>query len=471
MRRHLWERRYRRRLALTDTVCVVGVSLATGALEVTVWSTSALVSSGMRVAVLVASTWLALLWLRRTRDPAVLGSGATEYARIAHATGLAFGILSMLFLVLQLPGLRLQLVIALPAGLLALLISRWLWRKALIRDRRQGDCVSRALVAGTRDDVEYVISNLVRDPHHCYVVIGVTTTDADIEPIEVDGRSYPVVGPIQSIAARARQAGADAIIVASLPTNDRDFVRRLSWQLEGTAAELVLCSRLAEVAGPRISLRPLDGLPLIRVKIPEFEGGVHVLKRAFDIGFATLALIPILLITPLIALVIKLDSRGPVFFRQTRVGRDGRHFGMLKFRTMTADAEARLESLRGQNEGSGPLFKLRHDPRITRVGAVLRKFSLDELPQFFNVLVGDMSVVGPRPPLPGEVTEYDGTVSRRLYIKPGITGLWQVSGRSDLSWEESVRLDLRYVENWSLTSDLMIMWRTAKVMVASKGAY
>jgi exopolysaccharide biosynthesis polyprenyl glycosylphosphotransferase len=248
-------------------------------------------------------------------------------------------------------------------------------------------------------------------------------------------------------------------------------VRRLAWELEGTAAELVLCNRLTDVAGPRITLRPLDGLPLIQVKIPEFEGGVHAFKRAFDIAFAALALVPILLITPVIAIATKLDSPGPVFFRQTRVGRDGRPFAMLKFRTMRVDAEIQLAALLSINEGAGPLFKLRRDPRVTRVGAVLRRFSLDELPQFLNVLRGDMSVVGPRPPLPGEVTGYDGTVFRRLYIKPGITGLWQVSGRSDLSWDESVRLDLRYVENWSLTTDLMIIWRTARVMVAPKGAY
>jgi len=470
-RRHLWERRYRRRISITDSACVIGMAMVTGGLEFAGSSGAVQLSTALRVAGLVAGTWLALLWVGHTRDTAMLGSGAAEYTRVVHATGIAFGFLSILFIVLQWPGLRLQLVTALPAGLLALLLSRWLWRKSLIGERAQGDCISRALVAGTRDDVEYVIRNLVRDAHHCYVVIGVTTTDEEIEPIEVEGRSYPVVGRIQSTAAQARLAGADTIIVASLPVQDRDFVRRLSWQLEGTAAELVLCSRLADVAGPRISLRPLDGLPLIQVTIPEFEGGVHAFKRAFDIVFATVALIPILLLTPFIALAIKADSPGPVFFRQTRVGRDGQQFGMLKFRTMTVDAEVRLDALRAQNEGAGPLFKLRHDPRITRVGALLRKFSLDELPQFANVLVGDMSVVGPRPPLPCEVTEYDGAVSRRLYIKPGITGLWQVSGRSDLSWDESVRLDLHYVENWSLTTDLMIMWRTAKVMLRPKGAY
>ena len=276
---------------------------------------------------------------------------------------------------------------------------------------------------------------------------------------------------MDSVALHARTLGADTIIVANRPDDDPDFIKRLSWELEGTASDLVISSRIADVAGPRISLEHVDGLPLIQVKIPEFEGGKHALKRAVDVAFSFLVMIPIsLLIMPIIALLIKIDDRGPVFFRQTRIGRDGQEFGILKFRTMRTDAEERLAELQAQNEGNGVLFKMKNDPRITRIGAILRKYSIDELPQFWNVLIGDMSVVGPRPPLPKEVHEYDGKVYRRLFIKPGITGLWQVSGRSDLSWEESVRLDLRYVENWSVMNDLMIMWRTAKVMIAPSGA-
>jgi exopolysaccharide biosynthesis polyprenyl glycosylphosphotransferase len=210
---------------------------------------------------------------------------------------------------------------------------------------------------------------------------------------------------------------------------------------------------------------------MLQIRIPSYEGGYYLLKRGLDISVAALALACIGVITPLLALVIKLDSPGPVFFAQQRVGRDGRLFTMYKFRTMVVDAEQRLTELQQQNEGAGLLFKMRQDPRVTRVGAVLRKLSIDELPQFWNVLRGEMSVVGPRPPLPDEVTAYDGRIVRRLYVKPGITGPWQVSGRSDLSWDESVRLDLSYVENWSLMSDLQIMWRTARVMVQREGAY
>jgi exopolysaccharide biosynthesis polyprenyl glycosylphosphotransferase len=279
------------------------------------------------------------------------------------------------------------------------------------------------------------------------------------------------MGTPQFVAGAAAVLQADTIIVASRPESDPNYIKRLSWQLEGAAAELVLFSGLVDVAGPRMSLHPVEGLPLIHVKIPTFEGGAHVLKRGLDVAVSGLALLAFAPIAAVIALAIKIDDGGPVFFRQKRIGRDGREFAMVKFRSMRTTAEAEKDALFHANEGAGPLFKLKSDPRVTRIGAFLRKYSLDEVPQFWNVLVGDMSVVGPRPPLPSEVQTYDGTVFRRLYIKPGITGLWQVSGRSDLNWDEGVRLDLRYVENWSVLDDVIIMWRTVKVMVRPHGAY
>jgi exopolysaccharide biosynthesis polyprenyl glycosylphosphotransferase len=470
-RRHLWERRYRRRLVATDAVCVTVAAAAAMMVEKGFAVPLAELAEPARIGAFVVCAWMTLLWLAHTREPSVLGAGAAEYKRIGHATGLAFGILSTVFIVAQLPGLRAQLIVALPCGLVALILSRRQWRKRLIHEREHGECVSRVIVAGTRDDVEYVIEKLVHDPHHAYLVIGATTVEGGFDPIVIEGHHYPVIGSIRATARYGRQAGADAIVVASTPDDDRDFVRRLGWELEGSAAELVLCNRLTDVAGPRLSLRPLDGLPLVQVKIPEFEGGIHAIKRGMDVVLSLLALVPITLVAPFVAIAIKLDSPGPVLFHQLRVGRDGRQFWMLKFRTMQADAEERRAELLAENDGAGPLFKMKRDPRVTRVGAVLRRFSIDELPQFVNVLRGDMSIVGPRPPLPSEVTSYDGAVRRRLYIKPGITGLWQISGRSDLSWDDSVRLDLRYVENWSIATDLMIMWRTAHVMVAPRGAY
>lgn len=471
-RRRLWERRFTSRLRTTDIVIVVLVTVATALLNVIlVGANSTSIWGAVRIILVTTVAWIAFLSLFRTRSQDAIGSGAGEYKRVAHATGSAFGILAILSIIFKWDGVRLELLVALPVGLLALLITRRAWRRWLITQRQFGHYASRVVVAGTAEDVEYVIRNLDRQGALGYIVVGAATPHASAESLVVDGRSYPVVGSMQTVSVHARELSADAIIVASPAEDDPDFIKRLSWDLEGTASELILSSRLADVAGPRISLRPVDGLPLIHVKIPRFEGGAHALKRAMDVLLAAIALVPIALITPVLALLIKADDRGPVFFRQTRIGRDGREFGILKFRTMRVNAEAELTTLKEQNEGSGLLFKMKSDPRITRVGAVLRKFSLDELPQFWNVLRGDMSIVGPRPPLPSEVHAYDGTVYRRLYIKPGITGLWQVSGRSDLSWDESVRLDLRYVENWSVMTDLMIMWRTARVMISPTGAY
>jgi exopolysaccharide biosynthesis polyprenyl glycosylphosphotransferase len=210
---------------------------------------------------------------------------------------------------------------------------------------------------------------------------------------------------------------------------------------------------------------------LLHVDHAELRGLRRVMKEAFDRTIAAAALVVLLPLLALLMLTVKCDSRGPVIFQQERVGKADRRFKLLKLRTMVADAEARRREIEPQNQADGLLFKIRDDPRVTRVGRFLRRFSLDELPQLVNVLLGHMSLVGPRPPLPGEVEGYDGDVRRRLAVKPGITGLWQVSGRSDLSWEEGLRLDLSYVENWSLMLDLVILWRTVRAVLAGEGAY
>ncbi|MCR2808949.1 MULTISPECIES: sugar transferase [unclassified Microbacterium] len=473
-RRRREQRRYRRRLVATDTAVIVIVTASASLLHLLAAGAPALAADPwviFRLPFTAAVAWTVMLWAFQTRSPRVIGAGSTEYKLVAHATGLAFGFLAIAFIVLQWDGLRDQLILALPVGLLILLITRRGWRRWLIAQRRGGNHVSRAIVVGRRADIEHVISTLERDNQRAYQVVGAALDDAPAgSAVAVPAGTYPVVATPATVAEAAREMGADTIIVAS-QLEDAEYTRQLSWQLEGTAADLVLCSRLTDVAGPRISFRQVEGLPLVQVRIPSFEGARHAYKRALDLLVAVVALVPIALVTPVIALLVMLDSPGGVFFRQRRVGLNGQEFDMLKFRTMRASAEQELPALLAQNEGAGPLFKLRSDPRVTRVGAVLRRLSLDELPQFWNVLRGDMSVVGPRPPLPSEVGGYDGAVFRRLYIKPGITGLWQVSGRSDLSWEQSVRLDLHYVENWSLMTDLMIIWRTARVMIRPQGAY
>jgi exopolysaccharide biosynthesis polyprenyl glycosylphosphotransferase len=248
-------------------------------------------------------------------------------------------------------------------------------------------------------------------------------------------------------------------------------LKRLGWDLEGAGVDLVVAPALTDVAGPRVHVRPVSGLQLLYVEQPEFTGPTRVVKEAFDRFTAAVALVAISPFLLLIAVAVRLTSSGPVIFRQVRVGREGAMFTVYKFRTMVVDAERRLGEIWDDNEGNGVLFKIRDDPRVTAVGRFLRRFSLDELPQLVNVLLGDMSMVGPRPALPSETEQYGRATSRRLLVKPGITGLWQVSGRSDLSWEDSVRLDLYYVENWSFAGDIQILWKTLHAVASRRGAY
>jgi len=268
-----------------------------------------------------------------------------------------------------------------------------------------------------------------------------------------------------------RRSGADTVAVLSSSELDGATLRQIAWGLEKTGTDLCVAPALLDVAGPRTSIRPIAGLTLLHVDHPQLSGPRQVLKDLFDRTAAGVALV---LLSPLlitVALAIRSTGGGPALFTQTRVGKDGRPFKIYKFRTMVVDAEKLLAELRAVNEHDGVLFKMRRDPRITVVGARLRKWSLDELPQLFNVLLGEMSLVGPRPALPDEAARYADLVRRRLVVRPGLTGLWQVSGRSDLSWDEGVRLDLRYVENWSFALDLQILWKTFSVIFKGAGAY
>ncbi|MET0725516.1 MAG: sugar transferase [Leifsonia sp.] len=466
----LWRRRYQHRLLGTDIAVVVGAVAAIAALT-SVLSTGTLAGGPATwlVAGVVLAVWLFTLAAFRTRDPRVIGIGLTEYKRLASSSLAAAGGLAIIFLAAKADAAQPFILFAFPLGLIALLGERWLWRKWLLRMRTVGHYLSRAVVVGNREDVEYVIGRISANFGASYAVVGAIVDDGGMGAVGKDG--VPIVGTLADAANAASRLNADAVIVAGQPSEDGDYIRRLGWQLEGTDAELVLSRRLTDVAGPRIHFRPVEGLPLIHVEIPTFDGGKHALKRAVDVALSACALLVLAPVFLVIAIAIRMDDGGPVLFRQERCGRSGQTFRMIKFRSMVTTAESDLAALRAQNEGAGVLFKLHDDPRVTRVGRVLRKYSLDELPQIWNILIGEMSIVGPRPPLPAEVDAYETDVHRRLYIKPGLTGMWQVNGRSDLDWDESVRLDLYYVENWSLTGDLVIMWRTLKVLVHPRGAY
>jgi exopolysaccharide biosynthesis polyprenyl glycosylphosphotransferase len=288
---------------------------------------------------------------------------------------------------------------------------------------------------------------------------------------EVEVAGVPVAGGLDSVATTVAEVRADTVAVLACPEMNGRRLRELAWNLEKKNTDMCVASALLDVAGPRTTIRPVAGLPLLHVDHPELAGVRQVVKGVFDRVLAALVL---LLLAPLfaaIALTIKLADPGPVFFRQTRVGRRGQTFRVWKFRTMVVDAEAHKAELMAQNQAAGALFKMRRDPRVTRTGTLLRRWSLDELPQLLNVFLGEMSLVGPRPALPAEAAKYGDHMRRRLVVKPGITGLWQVSGRSDLPWDEAERLDVRYVENWSLALDVQILWKTLSAVLRGSGAY
>lgn len=416
--------------------------------------------------------WLVSLKALRCYDDRVVGYGADEYRRVGVASlRLASGVVIVGW-ILDVGVPRGFLVTSFAAGVVGLELARFVARKRLHRSRARGRGWSRkVLVVGDAAHVLELVHTLRRELYAGYQVIGACIPDVLLAPVPQQLGDVPVVGSFRGIPEAATAIGADTVAVTASGELTATRLRRLGWQLESTGVDLVVAPALTDVAGPRIHTRPVAGLPLIHVEAPEFRGARKLVKGLVDKAFALFALTLLLPLLIVIALTVLVDSRGPVLFRQTRVGQEGREFGVWKFRTMEVNADARLVELAPRNETDGLLFKLRDDPRVTRVGRLLRNWSLDELPQLVNVLFGQMSLVGPRPPLPSEVARYDGDVARRLLVKPGMTGLWQISGRSDLSWEDGVRLDLYYVENWSLAADLTILWKTFGAVVNRRGAY
>jgi exopolysaccharide biosynthesis polyprenyl glycosylphosphotransferase len=302
-------------------------------------------------------------------------------------------------------------------------------------------------------------------------VQGVVLLDDSNRPDEVDG--VPILGcgadpaELYECVAAARP---DVLALTAAPELSPQTLRELAWRFEGSGIDLILAPGLAEVSAPRIRVQPAGGLTLLHLEEPAFRGSKKYLKAALDYGASGVLLLLLSPVLVAVALAIKATSSGPVLFRQARAGLNGETFEVTKFRTMYLDAEGRLSDLLAQNESDGLLFKIKDDPRITPVGSWLRRFSLDELPQLWNVLRGDMSLVGPRP-LPVDGEAFSGSERRRLLVKPGMTGLGQVSGRSELSWDETVRLDLYYVDNWSPSLDILILFRTLKAVLRRDGAY
>lgn len=426
------------------------------------------------ISVGIAAIWLAFLAAYRTRSPRIVGAGVEEYRRVLSATLATVGVISILLMILRPEVARGYLAIALPGGLCSLLIGRHVCRRALARQRSSGRCLISVLAVGDAPSVHNIVQSLAREWGYGYSVVGVCLVGRSSGgTLNVPGvGALPVFGDEHTVEDAIAQTKVDTVALTSTQHLGQEGVRELSWRLHDLDVDLVVSPGVVDVAGPRLTMQPVAGLPLIHVEKPQYRGAKRIQKRAFDIAVSLFILTCALPVMVVAALAIKLTSRGPVFYRSQRIGLDGNPFEMIKFRTMVVGADQQVESLSSINESiGGVLFKIKEDPRVTSVGRLLRRYSIDELPQFFNVLRRDMSVVGPRPPLRREVDKYDDQVRRRLLVLPGITGLWQVSGRSDLSWEDSVRLDLSYVENWSIMNDLLIALKTARIVFAGSGAY
>jgi exopolysaccharide biosynthesis polyprenyl glycosylphosphotransferase len=460
----VWARDYLLRAAVADLGCgTLGVFMAA---QLRFGSDVA----GRYVALSLALPvlWLGALWLAGGYDVRFIGTGSDEFRKVLSAgVGLTAAI-ALFSYAINIEFSRAYVLIALPATTVFDLFARFGVRKHLHRLRDSGRCMLSVVAVGHESAVANLINELHQDRYHGLTVVGACVAQPSGRG-EIAG--VPVYGSLDDVTDVVRKCSADTVAVLACPEMDGIKLRSLAWDLEKTGTDLCVSPALLDVAGPRTTVRPTAGLTLLHVDHPQLGGFRLLMKGLFDRCAAAAALI---LLAPLMAILcatIWLHDRGPAFFTQVRVGKDGHAFRIYKFRTMVVDAEQRKQELLAEHERDHVLFKLPKDPRVTAVGAYLRRWSVDELPQLINVLLGDMSLVGPRPALPEEAKQYAEHVRRRLVVKPGLTGLWQVNGRADLSWDESVRLDLRYVENWSFALDLQILWKTISVLVRGSGAY
>lgn len=423
--------------------------------------------------VTVAALWLVVLAYHGAYATRFVGTGNEEYRAVTRAAVTLVAVIAFTSFALKSEFSRGILLLSVPAMVGVTVLSRYILRRRLATARMAGEFLQPTVVIGDARAVLELADRISALPSDTGLqVTGVCVADSADPLITTDEFAHvTVLGDETSTLEAVDRVGAKVVAVASSPTMSGHALRRLGWALEQRGVDLLIAPGIVEVAGPRLSLRRASGLPMLHVERPVSSGVRYATKLAAD---RLVALTGLLLISPIllgIAVLIRRDSPGPVLFRQERVGEGGKTFTMLKFRTMSTDADARLAEFQDTHDGNETLFKLRADPRVTRVGAVLRRYSLDELPQLINVVRGEMSLVGPRPPLPREVDTYESDTVRRLRVRPGMTGLWQVSGRSDLSWVDSVRLDLWYVDNWSLALDVQILVRTVNAVVRGKGAY
>ena len=434
-----------------------------------------LVVSPLQISFAMFAGWLVTLFFLKAWSPRFVSVGLGEYVTVAKSAsilllGLAFASLAFKFDVSRIFVFDTALF-----GALALVANRWLILRWVHSQRRRGRYLRNSVIVGNADEVKKFVERLPKERGSGYRPTSVLLLqsksksklvkkleDQKISVFFYDGTDLSSV-----------LSGADAVIAIGTDLLDAEKIQEISRVLEGSKTEFFVAPALLEMAGNRVTTHPIDGFNFLYIETPKFDGYKYFVKSAFDIVFATVALIllsPIFIVT---ALAVWLGDRGPVFFMQERVGKDGKTFKMIKFRSMITEADSMHSAMRAKavNPVNSKMFKDPNDPRLTRVGRFIRKWSIDELPQIFNVFNGTMSIVGPRPPLASEVAEYEAHVRRRLLVKPGITGLWQVSGRSLLSWDETVSLDLFYVENWSIIGDIFIILKTFSAVFSQRGAF
>lgn len=420
-----------------------------------------------RLALPLIAGWVAILAVSGAYASRNHGVGTSEYNRVLGGSLITAGALGVAGYLAQIPLSRVYYLLLFVIGIPLLLLSRVVVRRIVHSLRRAGHLTHRVIVAGVPHRTAELIKVARRETWLGYSVVGQALAAGG----HSENDSAPVISDLTDIVGAVDQAGADVVIFTEGAFATSADFRRAVWELEEHHIDVVVVPGMTDIAASRLQIRPVAGLPLVHVERPRTQSANRVLKRMFDLIVTGLGLLVALPVMAIVALAIKLDDGGPVIFVQERVGRNGETFRFLKFRSMVVDAEAKLAALAAQNQGSGVLFKMTDDPRITRVGKWIRRLSLDELPQLFNIMRGEMSLVGPRPALPREVAKYDADMRRRLEVRPGLTGLWQVSGRSNLSWEDTVRLDLYYTDNWSMVQDFSILARTVDAVLFSRGAY
>ncbi len=471
-----WERRLVLAVGGADVLAVVLAGVAAwAARDQAKGSTLTIASAHVHYAVLALlaiPVWLGCLAVRGAYNPSLLGDSADEYSKVATTGALLLTAVCAVSFLGSIDLSRSLLAVFFPALVVFGVINRYAVRKSLHRRRSRGQALRQIVVVGEPEAVAHLDEHLRRLAYAGYRVVGAYLPGSRTEdPMTQEPGFPPVLGRPEDLLDNLGSLEADAIAITGHRVFRADSMRSLAWRLHGTGIQLLMAPDLVDIAGPRIVSRPAGGLPMLLVEEPRTSGPARLVKGFTERSMALLLLVlasPVLLV---VGLLVKLTSRGPVLYRQVRVGREGHPFEMLKFRSMVEGAHSQKADLVGMNEHDGPLFKIKDDPRVTRVGRWLRRYSIDELPQMWNVVRGDMAMIGPRPPLPDEVATYRGDIGRRLMVKPGITGLWQVSGRAELSWSEAIRLDLYYVENWSLTLDLVILVKTAKSVLTGSGAY